>query len=540
MQEREQMTFDVVIVGAGPAGLAAAIKLKQLANQQNKDLSVCILEKGAEVGAHILSGCVFNPIALNELIPNWRELSAPIHVKAKEDQFLLLTENRSFKLPTPKTMHNKGNYIISLGKLCRWLAEYAMQQGVEIFPGFAAKELLINPQNQVYGVVTNDVGLDKNGNPTDRFQPGIELHAKQVILSEGCRGSLTKFAINHFKLDETSQAQTYALGVKEIWQVAPEFHQPGLVQHSIGWPLDNDTYGGSFIYHMDDNKILVGFVVGLDYQNPYLSPFKEMQRLKTHPRFQPMFASGKRLSYGARSLVEGGYQSLPKACFPGGVLIGDSAGFLNVPQIKGSHMAMKSGMLAAEAIFTNIDKQKQISYHDLLENSWLKTELYKARNVRPGFQKGLWFGLANAAIDTYIFNGHAPWTLQHHGKDNTSLKPKGHVKKIEYPKPDGKITFDIPSSLYLANVFHEENQPCHLHLKDKNVAINNNLKLYDAPEQYYCPAGVYEIIYNDNKPSLQINAQNCIHCKTCDIKDPTQNINWVPPEGGGGPNYEEM
>jgi len=536
----EQMNFDVVIVGAGPAGLSAAIKLKQLANQQNKNLSVCILEKGAEVGSHILSGCVFNPIALDELIPHWRELSPPIETKVTKDQFLFLTKNKALHLPTPKTMHNHGNYIISLGKLCRWLAEYAMAQGVEIFPGFAATKLLINPQNQVYGVATNSVGIDKNGNQTERYQPGIELHAKQVLLSEGCRGSLSKFAINHFQLNETAQAQTYALGVKEIWQIAPEFHQQGLVQHSIGWPLDNKTYGGSFIYHMTGHKILVGFVVGLDYQNPYLSPFKEMQRFKTHPLFKPMFASGKRLSYGARSLVEGGYQSLPKASFPGGMLIGDSAGFLNVPQIKGSHMAMKSGMLAADAILANIDKQKQISYHNLFENSWLKDELYKARNIRPGFQKGLWLGLANAAIDTYLFNGKAPWTLKHHGKDNSALKTREQVTKIEYPKPDGKVSFDLPSSLYLANVFHEENQPCHLHLKDKNIPINNNLKLYDAPEQYYCPAGVYEIIYNDNKPSLQINAQNCIHCKTCDIKDPTQNINWVPPEGGGGPNYEEM
>lgn len=534
------MSFDIVIVGAGPAGLAAAIHLKQLAQQQNKALSVCILEKAAEVGAHSLSGCVFNPIALNELIPNWQDLSAPIHVTADEDQFLFLTKNKSFQLPTPKTMHNKGNYIISLGKLCRWLAEYAMQQGIEIFPGFAATELLINPENQVYGIATNDVGIDKNGDKTERYQPGIEIHAKQVILSEGCRGSLSKFAIQHFALNQNAQAQTYALGIKEIWQVAPEFHQKGLVQHSIGWPLDDNTYGGSFIYHLADNKIAFGLVVGLDYKNPYLSPFKEMQRFKTHPHFSKMFASGKRLSYGARALVEGGYQSLPQCSFPGGLLIGDSAGFLNVPQIKGTHTAMKSGMLAAKAIIDNIDKQKQISYLDLYESSWLKTELYKARNIRPGFQKGLWFGLANAAIDTYLFNGRAPWTLKHHGTDHSSLKTKDKVTKIDYPKPDGQITFDLPSSLYLANVFHEENQPCHLHLKNKDIPINNNLKLYDAPEQYYCPAGVYEIIYNNDKASLQINAQNCIHCKTCDIKDPTQNINWVPPEGGGGPNYEEM
>lgn len=531
--QREKMEFDVVIVGAGPAGLSAAIRLKQLAQLNQQPISVCVLEKGAEVGSHILSGCVFNPKALTELLPDWQTLDAPIHTKVTRDEFIFLTQTRKFTLPTPNTMHNRGNYVISLGALCRWLATQATQLGVEIFAGFAAVDVLINEKNCVYGVITNDVGIDKQGQMTEHYQPGIELHAKQVLLAEGCRGSLSKKVIAHYQLASACQPQTYGLAIKEIWRVAPQFHHEGLVQHTIGWPLDNQTYGGSFIYHMADHKIFIGLVVGLDYQNPYLNPFKEMQRFKTHPAFAPMFANAERLSYGARSLVEGGYQSLPQISFPGGMLLGDSAGFLNVPQIKGSHMAIKSGMVAAESFMT-------ANYRENMQKTWAWRELHHARNIRPGFKYGLWVGLANAFLDSYILRGKAPWTLKNHA-DHLCLKTKDQVKPIEYPKPDGKIMFDLPSSVYLTNVFHEENQPCHLQLRDKNIPIDVNLKLYDAPEQRYCPAGVYEILYNtQQQPYLQINAQNCIHCKTCDIKDPRQNINWVPPQGGGGPRYEEM
>lgn len=537
--EREKMYFDVVIVGAGPAGLSAAIHLKQLAKEQQKSISVCVLEKGSTVGAHILSGCVFNPKTLNELIPNWRELNPPINTKVTQDKFLFLTKTACYGLPTPPQMHNENHYIISLGKLCAWLAEYAINLDIEIFPGFAGQSLLINDKGEVGGVITNDVGLDKQGKPTDRFQPGIILEAKQVILAEGCRGSLSKQAILRFQLNKDKSPQTYAIGIKEIWEVQPEYHQLGLVEHSIGWPLDSQTYSGSFLYHAANNKIFVGFVIGLDYKNPYLNPFQEMQRFKTHPRYHHLFSNGKRLSYGARALVEGGFQSLPKLSFPGGMLIGDSAGFLNVPQIKGSHTAMKSGMLAAKAIISALETKAEISYDTFLKESWLWQELYKARNIRPAFKYGLWPGLLYAGIDTYLFRGKAPWTFKHKEPDNETLRTKEKAQKINYPKPDNQVTFDLPSSLYLSNTFHEENQPCHLQLKDKSIPIEYNLPKYDAPEQRYCPAGVYEILKQDNL-RLQINAQNCLHCKTCDIKDPLQNINWVPPEGGGGPNYEEM
>jgi len=537
--QREKMDFDIVIVGAGPAGLSAAIKLKQLAKNNQKEISICLLEKGAEVGAHILSGCVFNPIALDELIPDWKNLNSPITTKVTKDEFNFLTAKKIKKWPTPKTMRNHGNYIISLGQLCRWLAEQAINLGVDIFPGFAATELLINDNNEVYGITTNDLGIDKAGKQTERYQPGIEIHAKQVLLAEGCRGSLSQFAIQHYQLNKNKSPQTYGIGIKEIWQIKPKYHQQGLVQHSIGWPLDKSTYGGSFIYHADDNKIHVGFVIGLDYKNPYLNPYKEMQRFKTHPAYYDMFANGERLSYGARALVEGGLQSLPQFSFPGGMLIGDSAGFLNVPQIKGTHMSMKSGILAAEAVFENLD-DKIISYQDKFEKSWLYETLFKARNIRPGFNKGLYVGLINAAIDSYIFNGKAPWTLMHHGADHLQLTPKRETQKITYPKPDNKVTFDLPASVYLTGVFHEENQPCHLKLKDEIVPIDINYAVYDSPETRYCPAGVYEIVDSGASKKLQINAQNCIHCKTCDIKDPRQNITWVPPEGGGGPKYGEM
>jgi electron-transferring-flavoprotein dehydrogenase len=534
---KEILFFDVLIIGAGPAGLSAAIKLKQL----QPTLSVCILEKGSQVGAHILSGCIFNPTALNELIPDWKNLNPPIKTAAKTDHFLALTQKNHYRLPTPKSMKNTGNYIISLGKLCQWLAEYAINLGVEIFAGFAGQSLLINDENQTYGIVTNDVGLDKAKKPTDRFQAGIEIHAKQVLLAEGCRGSLSKQAIKHYQLDKGRAQQTYALGIKEIWEVPSEYHDEGRVEHSIGWPLDHKTYGGSFCYHAADNKIFVGFVVGLDYENPYLSPFHIMQQFKTHPYYAPMFAKGKRLSYGARTLVEGGLQALPKLSFNGGMLIGDSAGFLNVPQLKGSHMAMKSGIIAAESLIQNFGTQKEIDYLPEVKKTWLWTELYEARNIRPAFQYGLISGLIYSAIDTYIFKGRAPWTFQNKHADHEKLHPKDLYQPIDYPKPDHVITFDIPSSVYLSNTFHEENQPCHLQLKNVNIPIEVNLKQYDAPEQRYCPAGVYEILSDQtNEARLQINAQNCVHCKTCDIKDPLQNIDWVPPEGGGGPNYSDM
>ena len=538
--QREKMHFDVVIVGAGPAGLSAAIKLKQLANKNNHQLSICVIEKGAEIGAHILSGCVFNPKALDELIPDWQNLTQLKLTAVAKDELNFLTKNKSYQLPVPEHLKNNNHFILSLGQLCRWLAEYAMQLDIEIFPGFAASELLINAQNEVYGIATNDLGLDKTGQATERFQPGIELHAKQVLLAEGCRGSLSQYAINHYGLDKNSQVQTYAIGIKEIWKIKPTLHKKGLVQHSIGWPLNNSTYGGSFLYHVEDHKVYVGLVIGLNYQNPYLNPFKEMQRFKTHPAHRELFETGERIAYGARSLIEGGIQSLPKLSFPGGMLIGDSAGFLNVPKLKGTHMSMKSGMLAAEAIFLKIDKQKEISYQKLFEDSWLYQELYAARNIRPAFNYGLLAGVCYAGLENYILKGKAPWTLKHHGADHLSLKNKTQAKTIDYPKADNKIIFDLPSSVYLSNVFHEENQPCHLVLKNTKIPVEINLKLHDAPEQRYCPAGVYEIIYTENKPKLQINAQNCIHCKTCDIKDYEQNITWKTPEGGGGPNYEEM
>lgn len=562
MATKETMQFDVVIVGAGPAGLAAAIRLKQLANEQQQELSVCIVEKGSEVGAHILSGAVIEPRSLTELIPNWRELGAPLNTPVVEDQFLFLTEKKRYQLPTPAPMHNQGNYIISLGNLCRWLGKQAENLGVEIYPGFAAVAVVYADNGSVKGILTGDMGVDKHGEPTSRFQPGIEVHAKQTLFAEGCRGSLTKTLFERFNLRDGVDPQTYGIGVKELWQVKPEQHQLGLVIHSVGWPLDSKTYGGAFIYHWENNLVSVGFVVGLDYTNPYLSPFDEMQRFKLHPAIQPTFQGGQRVGYGARALIEGGLQSLPKLTFPGGLLIGDAAGFLNVPKIKGTHTAMKSGMLAAEAIFamlydkhlvsgsssesdsstenTNSSTSDEITlYNDKIKSSWVWQELYKVRNIRPAFRGGLWAGLTYAAFDTYILRGHAPWTFRNHA-DHTTLKPAAECVPIAYPKPDGVITFDRLSSVYLSNTNHEENQVPHLQLKDPSKAITVNFKKYHSPEQYYCPAGVYEILQKDGHPYLQINAQNCVHCKTCDIKDPTQNINWVPPEGGGGPNYVDM
>lgn len=541
--ERESIEFDVVIIGAGPSGLAAAIRLKQLANQHQKDIRVCILEKGAEVGAHILSGAVFEPTALDELIPEWRILDTPIKTQAKEDKFLLLMQKKAWSLPIPKTFQNHGNYIISLGNLCRFLAKEAEKLGVEIFPGFPASEILYQDK-KVAGVATKDMGIDKEGQKTARYQPGIEIHAKYTLFAEGCRGSLTKQLIEKFKLADHSCPQTYGIGIKELWEVDNAHHQPGKVIHTVGWPLDHKTYGGSFIYHLDDQKIAMGFIVGLDYQNPYLNPFDELQKFKTHPHIKPYFENGKRIAYGARALVEGGLQSLPKLTVPGGLIIGDAAGFLNVKKIKGSHTAMKSGMVAAETVFSAFLENRigeALDYKGNLEKTWLWRELHEARNIRPAFHwGGLWLGLVYAAIDNYLFKGKAPWTFKNRS-DYTQLKLAKSCRKPVYPTPDGKLTFDKLSSVYFSNTNHNENQPCFLKLKNPKLAIDINLALYHSPEQYYCPANVYEILKHANGQSyLQINAQNCLHCKTCDIKDPTQNITWVPPEGGDGPNYGEM
>ncbi|MBI1300899.1 MAG: NAD(P)-binding protein [Alphaproteobacteria bacterium] len=537
------MEYDVVIVGAGPSGLACAIRLKQMAEEGGQDINVCILEKGSEIGAHLLSGAVFEPRALNELIPDWKEKGAPLTCPATKDKFMFLTEKSAYWMPNPPQMHNKGNYIISLGQLCKWLGEQAEALGVEIFPGFAAAEILYNDQNQVIGVATGDMGIDEHGNKTEQFEPGMELHARQTVFAEGCHGSLTKTLINHYDLRADSDPQTYGLGVKELWEIDPSKHQQGLCQHTIGWPMDNETYGGSWIYHMEDNIISIGYVVGLDYKNPYLSPFEEMQRFKTHPKIKPLLEGGKRISYGARALVEGGFQSLPKLTFPGGVLIGDTAGFLNVPKIKGNHTAMKSGMVAAESIFKHLHENQDwgtecTSYPEILEKTWLWSELKSVRNIRPGFHKGLWSGLMNAAIET-LTGGKRQHTLKNHA-DHAQTGKAEDYEPIDYPKPDGVTTFDRLTSVQLSNTNHAENQPCHLQLIDLSVPIGKNLPIYDEPAQRYCPAAVYEVIEEKGQTKFQINAQNCVHCKTCDIKDPSQNINWVVPQGGDGPNYPNM
>jgi len=541
---REAMEFDVVIVGAGPAGLSAAIRLKQLAAAAGAALGVALIEKGSEVGAHILSGAVIETRALAEFLPDWRARGAPLLTEAKEDRFLLLTAKRAFRLPTPPQMHNKGNYIVSLGNVCRWLAKQAEELGVEIFPGFAAAEVLYDGSGRVAGVATGDMGIGRDGAKTDHYQPGVELRAKQTLFAEGCRGSLTKTLFERFHLRDGVEPQTFGIGIKELWEVDPTQHHPGLVVHSVGWPLDRRTYGGSFLYHLENNQVAVGVVIGLDYRNPYLNPFEEFQRFKTHPAIRPGFEGGRRIAYGARALNEGGFQAIPKLTFPGGALIGCTAGFLNVPKIKGTHGAMKSATLAAEAVFETLGEDEGRGeaqrYAERLKESWLWEELRGVRNIRPGFRWGLWAGIAYAALDTYLLRGRAPWTLGYH-PDNLSLKRASASRKIEYPKPDGKVSFDRLSSVFISNTNHEENQPPHLKLKDPQVEITVNLALYDAPEQRYCPAGVYEIVRDAaGEPQLVINAQNCVHCKTCDIKDPTQNIVWVPPEGGGGPNYPNM
>ncbi len=542
--ERETMEFDVLIVGGGPSGLSAAIKLKQLAAEAGRDIEVCLIEKGGEIGSHILSGAVLEPRSLNELIPDWQEQGAPLDAPVTNDKFMFLTETAAWRIPTPPSMNNHGNYIISLGNFCRWLGEQAEALGVEIYPGFPAAEILYDKSGAVRGIATGDMGVGKDGEPTDNYMRGMELVGKQTIFAEGCRGHLTKTLFEKFDLREGKDPQTFAIGIKELWDIEPEKAKPGLAWHSVGWPLASDTYGGSFLYHLNGNQVAVGYVVALDYSNPHLSPFEEFQRFKTHPAVRSVFEGGRRVSYGARALNEGGFQSIPKLTFPGGCLVGCTAGFLNVPKIKGTHTAMKSGMTAAEAIFEALETMapghEPISYSDRLQKSWLWPELYKVRNIRPGFGKGLWLGLAHAAFDTYLLRGRAPWTLKNH-HDHKALKKASDAPKINYPKPDNLVSFDRNSSVYLSGTNHEENQPVHLKLKDTSVPISHNLALYNAPEQRYCPAGVYEIVKaDDGDARLQINAQNCVHCKTCDIKDPTQNIVWVTPEGGGGPNYPNM
>ncbi|PJK27543.1 electron transfer flavoprotein-ubiquinone oxidoreductase [Minwuia thermotolerans] len=552
--ERDSMEYDVVVVGGGPSGLAAAIRLKQMAEEAGNEIAVCVLEKGSEIGAHILSGAVVDPKGIGELFPDWQERGAPLNVPVSAEKFLLLTEPSSISVPVkllPPPMQNHGNYIVSLGNVCRWLGEQAEAMGVEIYPGFAAAEVLYHEDGSVKGVATGDMGIGRSGEKKESYTPGIELHAKYTFFAEGCRGSLTRQLMNKFSLQESCEQQTYGIGIKELWEIDPEKHQEGLVVHTTGWPLDRGTYGGSFMYHLEDNQVAIGFVIGLDYTNPYLSPYDEFQRYKTHPDIRHYLEGGKRISYGARALNEGGLQCVPDLAFPGGALIGCAAGFMNVPKIKGSHTAIKTGMMAAEAAFEALQAAGEggeparvlEAYPEAYRESWVYKELHQARNVRPSFAKwGLIGGMLYTGIEQLIFRGNVPWTFSHGHKDNEVLKKKSDARPIEYPKYDGVLTFDKPSSVYLSNTNHEEDQPIHLTLKDDSVPVEHNLKYYDAPEQRYCPAGVYEIVRDDDgsNPRLQINAQNCVHCKTCDIKDITQNIVWVTPEGGGGPNYPNM
>jgi electron-transferring-flavoprotein dehydrogenase len=542
------MEFDVLIVGGGPAGLGAAIRLKQLAAERGTELGVCVIEKGSEIGAHTLSGAVMDPRALNELIPDWKERGAPLETEVTHDEVLFLTATRSYATPQwaiPAGLKNHGNYIVSLGSVVRWLGTQAEALGVEIYPGFAAAEVLYDAAGAVRGVATGNMGVGRDGQPTENFQPGMELLAKYTLFAEGSRGHLGRQLTSRFALDKGSDPQSYGIGIKELWEVQPSKHRRGLVVHTAGWPLDADTYGGSFLYHFGDNKVAVGFVVGLAYQNPWLSPYEEFQRYKTHPAIRDTFEGGKRLSYGARAITAGGIMSLPKTVFPGGALIGCDAGFLNASRIKGSHAAIKTGMLAAEAAFEAIAAGRSAdelsAYPQAFRASWLFDELWQARNFKQWMSKGLYTGTVMVGIEQVLLGGKFPWTLHHRHADHECLKPASAFQPIVYPKPDGKLTFDRLSSVFISNTNHEENQPIHLTLKDPSVPVAVNLATYAGPEQRYCPAGVYEYVKNDDgSDRLQINAQNCVHCKTCDIKDPTQNIVWVVPEGGGGPNYPGM